>query len=112
MSQLAEENCIRLTKESRPISDAEIAALKSEIPDWQIIKVDGIPHLQRTFTFKNFVKALEFTNSVGELAEAQNHHPLISVTWGQTTVDWWTHDIGGLHKNDFIMAAKSDALYA
>ena len=111
MTKLAFENCLRLNKDSSPISDAEITALKAEIPDWEIVNVDGMPRLRKTYKFKNFEKALEFTIQVGETAEEQGHHPLITLTWGQTTVDWWTHDIGGLHKNDFIMAAKSDALY-
>lgn len=111
MTKLADEKCIRLSKDSSQISDGEIAAFKPEIPDWEILQVDGIPRLRRTFKFDNFVNALKFTNAVGETAEEQGHHPLITLTWGQTTVDWWTHDIGGLHKNDFIMAAKSDVLY-
>jgi 4a-hydroxytetrahydrobiopterin dehydratase len=54
---------------------------------------------------------LEFTNKIGSIAEVENHHPLIITEWGKVTLDWWTHKIGGLHKNDFIMAARSDELY-
>jgi len=54
---------------------------------------------------------LEFTNKVGELAEKEGHHPALLTEWGRTTVTWWTHKIKGLHRNDFIMAAKTDELY-
>ena len=111
MTELAQEKLISRKSGSPPLSDAEITKLKPEIPDWQVAQVDGVPRLKRTFKFKNFVNALEFTNAVGEIAEAQGHHPLITLTWGQASVEWWTHDINGLHKNDFIMAAKTDSLY-
>ena len=89
---------------------AEIAALKPQLPDWQIIEVDGIQRLQRSFKFKNFSQALEYTNRVGELAEMEDHHPAILTEWGKVTVTWWTHKIKGLHRNDFIMAARTDSL--
>jgi len=64
------------------------------------------------FTIPNFVEALNFTNKVGALAESEGHHPALLTEWGKVTVTWWTHKIGGLHRNDFIMAAKTDQLYA
>ena len=67
--------------------------------------------LQRIFNSKNFARALEFTNEVGAIAEEEDHHPLIITEWGRVTTQWWTHVVKGLHKNDFIMAAKSDQLY-
>lgn len=73
---------------------------------------DGISHLERTFRFKNFAQALAFTNRVGELAESEGHHPLLQTEWGKVKVSWWTHVIRDLHQNDFIMAAKTDILYA
>jgi 4a-hydroxytetrahydrobiopterin dehydratase len=66
--------------------------------------------LEREFKFKNFKQALAFANQVAELAEAEFHHPAILLEWGKVTVTWWTHAIKGLHKNDFICAAKTDAL--
>jgi 4a-hydroxytetrahydrobiopterin dehydratase len=66
--------------------------------------------LEKAFKFKNFLHALEFTNKIGTIAEEENHHPLIITEWGRVTLQWWTHKIGGLHKNDFIMAAKTDEL--
>lgn len=61
--------------------------------------------------FRDFARALAFTNAVGEVAEEEGHHPVIELTWGRVTVTWWTHKIGGLHQNDFIMAAKTSQLY-
>lgn len=66
--------------------------------------------LRRVYKFRDFAQALSFTNKVGALAEAQGHHPALLTEWGKVTVMWWTHKIGGLHKNDFIMAAKTDKL--
>ena len=66
---------------------------------------------QQEFKFKNFVQALEFTNQVGRLAEEECHHPALLTEWGRVTVTWWTHKIKGLHRNDFVMAAKTDELY-
>lgn len=111
MTELAKEKCIPCESKVPPLTSEEINALKQELPEWQVLEVEGIPRLKRTFDFKNFIKALEFTNTVGELAEEQGHHPLISLTWGEVTVEWWTHNIKGLHKNDFIMAAKTNELY-
>jgi 4a-hydroxytetrahydrobiopterin dehydratase len=89
---------------------AERTLFMQHLPDWQIRNQDGVDQLTRAFVFKNFSQALEFTNRVGELAEAEGHHPAILTEWGRVTVSWWTHKIGGLHRNDFIMAAKTDRL--
>ena len=59
---------------------------------------------------KNFIEAMAFTNKIAMIAEKEDHHPLIVTEWGRVKVQWWTHKIKGLHKNDFIMAAKTDAL--
>ena len=67
-------------------------------------------HLEATFEFNDFVGALAFTNQAGGVAEAEGHHPEISLTWGKATVRIWTHSIGGLSENDFILAARLDAL--
>jgi 4a-hydroxytetrahydrobiopterin dehydratase len=75
-----------------------------------VVTKDGIKRLERSFKFNDFAEALAFTNQVGELAEKQGHHPDILTEWGKVTISWWTHAIKGLHKNDFIMAAKTDRL--
>ena len=94
------------------LTNAQIAELHPQVPNWQVVERDGIKRLERTFKFDNFVHALAFTNKVGELAEEEGHHPAILTEWGRVTVTWWTHKIKGLHQNDFIMAAKSDQAYA
>jgi 4a-hydroxytetrahydrobiopterin dehydratase len=93
------------------VTQAERDELLPAIPGWAVID-DGMEKLERAYTFGNFVDALAFTNRVGDAAEAEGHHPEISVTWGRATVRWWTHSIGGLHRNDFIMAARTDTLLA
>ena len=92
------------------LADEEIAELHPQVPEWQIVEVDGIKRLQRVFKLKDFVQALDFANRVGKIAEDEDHHPMLIVEWGRVTVQWWTHVVKGLHKNDFIMAAKTDAL--
>jgi len=89
----------------------EIKELADLLPEWQTAERNGIPYLERVFKFKNFIQALEFTNNVGEIAEAENHHPALLTEWGQVTVTWWTRAVKGLHRNDFIMAARTDLLF-
>ena len=93
-----------------PLSFVEIADLLPEIPEWQLIDVDGVSRLERVFLFENFSAALTFTNRIAEIAEVEDHHPRIVTEWGRVTVQWWTYAIEGLHKNDFIMAAKTSLL--
>ncbi len=111
MAALTEMHCEACRAGAPTVSDAEVAGLKPQIPDWELTEPDGIPRLQRVYSFKNFADALAFTNRVGEIAEAAGHHPALTTEWGRVTVAWWTHKIKGLHRNDFIMAAKSDQLY-
>lgn len=110
-ADLAQAQCIPCRRGDPPLSQAEIETLKAPLPDWELLEVDGILRLQRVFKFKNFVQALEFTNRIGRIAEEQDHHPALLTEWGKVTVTWWTHAVGGLHRNDFIMAAKSDQIY-
>ena len=111
MSNLREMKCVACRAGEPAVTDAEIDALLPQIPDWQVKEVNGERRLERVFKFKNFAQALEFTNKVGAIAEEEDHHPRIVTEWGKVTLDWWTHKIGGLHKNDFIMAAKADQIY-
>lgn len=108
---LATQHCEACRAGAPQVSDEELAEYMREIPDWQPVTNKDVLQLQRTFKFRNFRQALAFTNSVGELAEKEGHHPEILTAWGKTTVTWWTHKINGLHRNDFICAAKTDALY-
>jgi len=93
------------------LTDDEIAALKPRVPDWEVASVEGVRRLRRAYTFPNFREALEFTDAIGELAERENHHPDIHLSWGRVVVEVWTHKIQGLHRNDFILAAKTDEIY-
>ena len=110
MTALYELNCTRPNKDDR-LSAEELAELKAQVPEWEIVTREGTPRLERPFKFRNFAGALAFTNQVGGLAEAQDHHPAILTEWGKVTVTFWTHTTGGLHKNDFIMAAKTDRMF-
>jgi 4a-hydroxytetrahydrobiopterin dehydratase len=110
MTTLIGERCVACRRDSPRVTEAEQAALLPLIPFWSVIERDGIPQLERVFRFKNFTDALAFTQRVGEIAEAEGHHPALLTEWGRVTVYWWTHAIKGLHRNDFVMAAKTDAL--
>jgi 4a-hydroxytetrahydrobiopterin dehydratase len=110
MDELKHMQCVPCRGGTPPLDDEQIASLHTQVSDWGVIEVDGIKRLQRVFRFKNFTEALDFTNKVGQLAEAQDHHPAILTEWGRVTVTWWTHKIKGLHPNDFIMAARTDEL--
>lgn len=112
MDQLTQLKCTACRGDEPTLTDAQIAELHPQVPNWQVVERDNIKRLERTFKFDNFVHALAFTNKVGELAEEEGHHPAILTEWGRVTVTWWTHKIKGLHQNDFIMAAKSDQAYA
>lgn len=108
MANLTQQKCSACNKDAPRVTDEEIAQLKPQITDWNIVEVDGIPRLERTYEFPDFQTALAFTNKVGEAAEEEGHHPALLTEWGKVTVSWWTHAICGLHRNDFIMAAKTD----
>jgi len=112
MSTLSVERCVACRRDSPRVTAAGIAELRPQIPDWQLLERDGIARLERAFGFPTFAHALAFTNRVGALAEAEGHHPALLTEWGRVTVTWWTHKIRGLHRNDFMMAAKTDGLAA
>jgi len=111
MPSLAEMKCVACRKDAPTVTDAEIAELHPQVPDWELEELDGSKRLRRVFSFDDFAQALEFTQKVGEIAEEEGHHPSLLTEWGRTTVTWWTHKIRGLHRNDFVMAAKTDLLY-
>ena len=112
MTMLEQMKCVACRAGEPTLTPVEIAELQPQVPEWAISEVDGINRLQRVFRWKDFAEALAFTVKVGSLAEEEGHHPLIVTEWGRVTVAWWTHKIGGLHRNDFIMAAKTDSLAA
>ena len=111
MEELVQMRCVACRKGEPTVTEKEIEEFFPQIPGWKIVERDGIKRLERTYGFKNFSQALSWTDKVGALAEAEGHHPALLTEWGKVTVTWWTHKIGGLHRNDLIMAAKTDALY-
>lgn len=111
MADLTQEKCVACNRASPKVTGDELASLKPQIPDWDIVEVAGVPRLARVFKFPDFAQALSFTNRVGALAEEEGHHPALLTEWGKVTVSWWTHAIGGLHRNDLIMASRTDRLY-
>ncbi len=113
MADLLTMKCVPCESDVAPLTENEIETLQSQVPEWGVMDdAQGVPRLTRTFKFKNFAEALSFTDQVGAAAEEVGHHPLIELTWGRATVQWWTHNINGLHQNDFIMAARTDEIYA
>jgi 4a-hydroxytetrahydrobiopterin dehydratase len=112
MNQLTQLKCIACRKGEPTVTQEEIAEFRPQVPDWEILEVDGVKRLEKVFKFDNFVHALAFTNKIGQLAEEEGHHPALLTEWGKVTVSWWTHKIKGLHRNDFIMAAKTDQVIA
>jgi 4a-hydroxytetrahydrobiopterin dehydratase len=110
VTDLARRKCVACNREAPQVTDDELRELLPQVPEWELIEVDGVKQLRRTFAFGDFASALEFTDTVGALAEEESHHPALLTEWGRVTVTWWTHKIRGLHENDFIMAAKTDVL--
>ena len=107
---LAAERCVACRPGAPRLTEEELAGLLPLIPAWAVIERNGAPRLRREFRFPDFAGALAFTVRVGEAAEADGHHPALLTEWGKVTVSWWTHAIGGLHRNDVVMAAKTEAL--
>ncbi|MBK8507714.1 MAG: 4a-hydroxytetrahydrobiopterin dehydratase [Candidatus Competibacter sp.] len=105
---LSQKSCTPCRGGVPPLAPSEAEALLTQAPGWRLL--DHGTRLERRFQFKNFSEAQAFVNRVGELAEQEGHHPDISFGWGHASVLFYTHKIGGLHENDFIMAAKVNAL--
>ena len=108
---LTKQKCVSCRKSTPQITDQESLVLLQQISDWTITEEFGIKRLSRTIHFADFVDAIDFGMKIGLLAESEDHHPKLTIEWGRVSVDWWTHKIGGLHKNDFIMAAKTDEIH-
>jgi 4a-hydroxytetrahydrobiopterin dehydratase len=110
MTELASQKCEACRRGTPTVTAEEMEALKPQVPDWAVVEREGVPRLERVFEFPDFAQALAFTNKVGEVAEEENHHPALLTEWGRVTVTWWTHEIHGLHHNDFVMAARTDEI--
>jgi len=110
-NDLSQLQCVACRLGATKVTEQEIDTLLKDLPNWTAITSEGIRQLSCQFRFKNFAQALAFTNQVGAMAEEQGHHPALLTEWGLVTVTWWSHSIKGLHKNDFICAAKTSAIY-
>lgn len=111
MKSLQEQDCQVCNKDTDALTDDEQQSLMPQLPDWKIVTVDGVPRLHRSYSVRPWSRTMQLANAIGEEADRENHHPMLTVEWGRLTVDWWTHSIRGLFINDFIMAARSDEFY-
>lgn len=110
-ASLSELNCVSCRGNAPKLTDQEIDDLQALVPLWDIVEKGGLQKLERSFKFRDFKEAIAFSNRVAVIAEVEDHHPAMLIEWGSVVVSWWTHTIHGLHKNDFIMAAKTDKLF-
>ena len=109
MSDLASSTCEACRIDAPIVSDNEASVLLMEIEGWHLID-DGVKKLKKEFSFSNYSDSVNFSNKVADMAEQEDHHPQIILEWGKVTVIWWSHKIKGLHKNDFICAAKTNSI--
>ena len=110
-TELADRRCEACGPGAPQVAEAERAKLMAALPNWTVERVGGMDQLAAEYRFADFAAALDFVGKIGELAEAENHHPKLVLEWGRVEARWWTHSIGGLHRNDFIMAARSDRAF-
>ena len=111
MKNLTEMHCVSVDAKTPLATEPEIAEMSPQIHGWQIVTQKSIRRLEHVFKFPDFAEGLAFTQKIGELAESENHHPALLTEWGRVTVTWSTDKIKGLHRNDFIMAAKTETIY-
>ena len=109
-NDLTKNRCEACRIDAPVLTDKEIEQLLPQIPSWIVSEQDGIKKLICSYAFLNYKDSVKFTNEVANLAEQEDHHPEIILEWGKVTVVWWSHKIMGLHKNDFICAAKTDSI--
>ena len=105
--QLANMACRACTGSEERLTGPDLTQYAAEVPDWAVVNGQRI---ERTFKFPDFRSALEFVNRVGELAQREQHHPDIHLSYGKVKVELWTHKVHGLSVNDFILAAKIDRI--
>tara|TARA_B100001094_G_C18190328_1_gene806751 strand:- start:4824 stop:5159 length:336 start_codon:yes stop_codon:yes gene_type:complete len=103
-------HCIACSDDAPHATESELRDFLELHPKWHVLEIEAGKKIQRLFTFYSYQECLDFTVKVGELAEIEDHHPDLYIQWGKVTVTWWTHRIQGLHQNDLIMAAKTEAL--
>lgn len=106
MNKLHQLDLSQQNSAAQNLTAADMKTYLQQLPDWQ----QKSPGIEKTFAFHRYLTGLEFSQQLALLSESVDHHPLITIGWRKVTVAWWTHTINGLHKNDFIMAAKTDKL--
>jgi 4a-hydroxytetrahydrobiopterin dehydratase len=109
VNDLSSQSCEACQIDAPKVPQDQIQILLSEINGWVLIE-EPINKIQKVFSFKSYKDSVDFSNKVASLADDEDHHPQIVLEWGKVTVIWWSHKIEGLHKNDFICAAKTDKL--
>jgi 4a-hydroxytetrahydrobiopterin dehydratase len=107
-TELTRRKCVACRKDAPRLAPQEARDYLTATPGWNLS--DQSDRLSRSFTFKDFREAMAFVNRVADLAEDEGHHPDFAIHWNRVDILLWTHKIGGLHENDFIMAAKIDTL--
>ena len=108
MTELARKKCVPCEGNVPPLTEQEAMELNKELDAWLLI--DGAHLLAKSFRFKDFKQTMEFVNKVAAIAEKEDHHPDMTVSFNSVTIELMTHAIGGLSKNDFILAAKIDEI--
>ncbi len=106
--ELAAQHCEPRKGKEHALGEARVRELLALLPEWQLA-LDG-KSVAKTFGFKNFYETLAFVNAVGWMANRQDHHPDLEVGYSRCVVHWSTHDVGGLSMNDFICAARVEAI--
>jgi 4a-hydroxytetrahydrobiopterin dehydratase len=108
IDELRRQNCKPLKGKENAVDAAKAHEMIKELSGWEF--GDGEEFIEKTYKFPDFAKALEFVNEIGAIAERENHHPDVELSWGKVVVKFSTHDVGGLSMNDFISAAKVDSI--
>ncbi len=111
MEDLVKGKCEACRSGAPQVTSAQIKEYIQVIPEWNIIQDNSISKLKRSFATKNYIETIKFVNAIADIANSQDHHPILQVEFNLVTVWWWTHKINGLHRNDFIMAAKTDEIF-
>lgn len=107
MTELKDKKCVPCSEGAPTLEPEEVENFLKDLEEGWEVKDDN-RFIEKTYKFKNFKEALDFTNKIGAIAEEEGHHPDIFLSWGKVVVNLWTHKINGLHENDFIMASKID----
>ncbi len=110
MGTLATESLDTSKQGAKILDEQDARELLERLEGWSLISVAGVHRAEKAYKFKDFQQALTFTNQVGALAEDAGHHPALLTEWGKVTVTWWSHNLGGVHRNDLIMAARTERL--